>query len=256
MLFCCLQFRFHLLQVADGILHFVEELPGVFHFRLQCGQRSFAVVPPFLLPGLKLFASLAVGSLFFAGGYDGLDALLQLWAPAHRNSALLNKGTAAKHLAVYACQQLAAVKTGHALNRNAGVGIRGGKLLHRGIPRNGGAREGQITVIGSDIHTPFHRGTGPRRISDGIREGTALGLDGGIKPIEHGANKGAPGAFSAFVGGVDDIQPTVKTQALTMKLPEGGLNITDSHARSPPRRFPLPRDPSERPVQSVISQPR
>ena len=204
---CLRQAAFHFLYAADGVFHLGEEFFRLRDLILQSGQDSLVVVAALVLPVLQFFGRLGIGNLFIAAGDDGLNPLLQLGIAGDGDIPLADEGAAAEDIAVDAGQQFSAIGPGHALHGRIGTAVDRGEFTHRGIAGDGCPGQRHVAAVRRDVHRPFHRCPGPGGIARPVGKS---GLLRGIDPVEHGPDKGTPGALSALIGRVDDVQTPVE----------------------------------------------
>ena len=119
---------------------------------------------------------------------------------------LPDEGAALVHAFRHAQQPFTAVGPGQALDRQAGVGIDGGKHAHRRAG-GGGARQGDAAAVLLKLDRALHRFAVP---------GLVFGLDGqharlfplgGIDAVEHGEQEFRPCGLARLVRQLQQVQP-------------------------------------------------
>ena len=210
------QFRLLLLQLRDAA-HALVDLAAV-------------------EPLLELSLHLGVGYILLPGGNQGGDAGLQLRGGADgQGAALSDEGGALIDLPAYAQQHLAAGVGGQAGDGLLGAGIHGGEAAKGHIaPRP--SPNGNVLALPLQGDLPLHGGAGPGLVAVLVGQ-VALSVPvPGVDAVEHGLQKGAPGGLSSFVGGGDDVESRLQSQALSLELAESGSHGFDLHgATSSPR---------------------
>ena len=166
----------------------------------------------------ELFA-FYIRSILLAGGDKGHDALFQLGVLVHGQAALADKGAALKYAAGHTGEQLAGVLAGHALHLVGGAGVGCVKAAHGSAALDGVAHQNQIVLAVVHIDAALHGGSAPGSVPVFVGQRAPLAARQAVK---HGPQKGEPGGFAGFVGGLDHIQPLLEIQGGIVEAAERG----------------------------------
>ena len=199
-----------------GALHFIQLdfqgpqlVQGVFQvgaLLLGLGQQTGAVVAAavFQLPQ-SLFQPGPVAA-FVPGGDQGVEPAAQGVVLGHRQLGLADEAGPLEHAALHPQKKLAAVGSVQLRHLHAGVGLIGPEGA-QGDTALGGPLNGDVPALPVQVDPPGHGASRPGGVALLVRQTGAGGLGPGVQPVEHGQQKGAPGAFAPFVGGMDHVQP-------------------------------------------------
>ena len=210
--------RFHLRQF------FFQSIP--LHFRL--GQQAGAIIPAPVFQFLQLHRQPVGSAAFISGGDQCIEPPAQGFILGHRQICLADESGPAEHCLLHPQQHLTAVCRCQFIHRQTCCRFVSPEFSQRNPPL-GGPFNGDIPALPVQVNPAGHGTSGPGGIVVLVGQGVFCGLGPGIHAVEHGNQKGAPGAFSPLIGCGDDIQSRLQGQALVFQLAEGSRHFIDSH---------------------------
>ena len=218
-----------LFRLGIQAVQFVDlSLQGI-PLRLCLGEQSAAVIAAAVFQVLQLRRQPVSGAAFISGGHQRVQAAAQSLVLGHRQVRVADESRPAEHRLLHAQQHLAAVgrcQLAHGQARFRFIGPE----LSQWHPALGPALDGDVPAVPAQIDAALHGAAGPGSVVLLVCQRRPGGLGPGVQAIEHGDEKGAPGAFAPFVGGGDDIQPRLQGQRLMLQLAEGGGHSVNFHS--------------------------
>ena len=235
-----------IIQLLEPGLHVLDPLPELFRLDVQrfqlgelliqllqlglrLGKQTGFVVAAFVPQILQLIRQPIRRAAFVAGGDEGVEPAPQSLVLGHGQVGKADEARPAVHRLLHAQKPRPAVGGIQLLHGKAG-GSLVGLEFSQGHPPLGAALDGDVPAVPVQVDPAGHGASGPGLVALLVRKSRLCALGPGVQAVEHGKQKGAPGAFAPLVGGSDDIQAWLQGQCLMLQLAEGGRHFVNSHS--------------------------
>ena len=231
-----LQPGFDVVQTHFQLLHLGVQRIQFFHFILkgvplvfQLGEKAAFVEAAAVFQIPQIFCQLVAGTAFVAGGHQVVQAAAEGFILGDGQIRLADKSRPAEHRLLHAQQLLAAVCRRQLRDGQPGIGFICLEFA-QGDSALGASLNGDVPAVPIQVNAPRHGVARPGGVAFLVGEGGFRGFCPGVQTVEHGREKGAPGAFTPFVGGGEDVQTRLEGQLRVLQLAEGGSHFVDFHS--------------------------
>ena len=195
----------------------------------QLGKKAAFVVAAAVFQIPEVFCQPIACAAFVTGGHKVIQAAAEGFILGDGQVRLTDKPRPAEHRLLHAQQLLAAVCRRQLRDGQSGIGFVGIEFA-QGNSALGAALDGDVPAVPIQVNAPRHGVARPGSVALLVGEGGFRGFCPGVQTVEHGREKGAPGAFAPFVGGGEDVQTRLKGQLRAFQLAEGGRHFVDFHS--------------------------